>query len=346
MNNRFIHLACSILIYMLLIDSALYAQQKPHYSQYILNNFIMNPALSGLENYTDIKASYRNQWSGFEGAPVTGYLTVQFPIGNKAFQNSPNAMQIEGENPMGKRYWEDYTASPAHHGLGIQIVNDKIGQFNDFIIKGTYAYHIPIGVKTNISAGVGFGMGSLSLNSQNLNFGNANPVDPSVFTSGQLNKFRANVDAGLWVYSSDYFAGLSVLELVPQKIDFSGNIVKTTEGKWTPHTFFTGGYRFMLTDDFNVVPSFMIKFVNPVPPQLETNVKVQYQNSFWFGAGSRYKYGFIAFAGLNLFNGIQLSYSYDYSTTRLNTVSNGTHEILIGFISRKKMEQFCPKNVW
>ena len=41
-----------------------FAQQKPHYTQYILNNYILNPALTGIENYTDVKMSARDQWVG------------------------------------------------------------------------------------------------------------------------------------------------------------------------------------------------------------------------------------------------------------------------------------------
>ena len=40
------------------------AQQRPHYTQYILNQYILNPALSGIENYTDVKVSHRVQWQG------------------------------------------------------------------------------------------------------------------------------------------------------------------------------------------------------------------------------------------------------------------------------------------
>lgn len=49
-------------------------QQKPQYTQYVMNNFILNPAIAGIENYVDVKAGYRAQWQGLEGAPVTSYI--------------------------------------------------------------------------------------------------------------------------------------------------------------------------------------------------------------------------------------------------------------------------------
>ncbi len=78
------------------------AQAKPFYTQYILNNYILNPAVSGIENYTDIKASYRNQWVGIEGHPVTSYITIHAPINKGDLRTSVNSFEIPGENPSPK----------------------------------------------------------------------------------------------------------------------------------------------------------------------------------------------------------------------------------------------------
>jgi type IX secretion system PorP/SprF family membrane protein len=71
-----------------------FAQQKPYYTQYILNNYILNPALSGIENYTDLKLSYRNQWTGIDGAPVTVYLSAHKPIGKKDYRTTATSFEI------------------------------------------------------------------------------------------------------------------------------------------------------------------------------------------------------------------------------------------------------------
>ncbi len=325
----------------------LYGQQKPQYTQYILNNYALNPALSGIESYTDIKICHRQQWVSLEGAPVTSYLTINFPVGKKDERNSPTALQAESDNPYGDNYTNDYTASPAHHGIGFQLFNDRIGPFNDFSAMVTYAYHKPLSLKSNLAAGLGLGFSNLSLNTSKLFFGNAYPVDPAVKSSEYLNKTRMNMNAGLWYYSSKYFGGIAVQELLPQKIDFSNNLVKLTDGKWVPHFFMTAGFRYPIDDDFNVIPSVMIKYINPVPMQTEFNVKFMYHYDFWAGATYRFQYGYAAFAGVNLMNFCQVSYAYDYTTTTLNTVSKGTHEILLGFtIGKKSQGLLCPRNVW
>ena len=78
-----------------------WGQQRPHYTQYILNNYILNPALSGIENYVDVKFSVRDQWVGLSGAPKTTYFSIQGPIGKKDYRTSSTSFQIPGKNPRG-----------------------------------------------------------------------------------------------------------------------------------------------------------------------------------------------------------------------------------------------------
>ena len=60
---------------------AVNGQQKPHYTQYILNQYIINPAITGIENYADVKLSHRHQWVGMQDAPVTTYFTIHGALG-------------------------------------------------------------------------------------------------------------------------------------------------------------------------------------------------------------------------------------------------------------------------
>ena len=87
-----------VIVLLISFSSAVSAQQKPYYTQYILNNYILNPALSGIENYTDVKLSYRNQWAGIDGAPVTMYFSVQGPINKSDTRTTATSYQIPGTN--------------------------------------------------------------------------------------------------------------------------------------------------------------------------------------------------------------------------------------------------------
>ncbi len=325
--------------------AAVKAQQKPHYTQYVINQYIINPAITGIENYIDIKASHRHQWVGIQDAPVTTYFTAHGPIGKKDFRTTATSIQVPDENPRGTNYWENYTAAEPHHGVGVQFVNDRTGPLNRMAAYLTYAYHMGLTATTSLSAGFGAGVTSLNLDADKLNFNV--PVDPAVHTSGVINRIKPDMNAGLYLYSANYFVGLSAQQIVPQQIDFSNDSIKRSEeGRFVPHMFATAGYRFGLGDDFNLIPSVMMKYVNPLPSQVEFNAKLQYRDLAWVGAGVRVKDGFSGMVGMNISNALNVGYSYDYTTSKLNNYSKGTHELLIGFILGNRYGDTCPRNVW
>lgn len=321
------------------------AQQKPHYTQYILNQYVVNPALTGIENYVDLKLSHRHQWVGIQDAPVTSYLTLHGPIGKKDYRTTATSYEVPGENPRGKRYWEEYTAPEPHHGIGMQLINDVTGPLSNLTAYATYAYHIGLSPRTSLSGGFGVGLNRVSLDASKLDFGDVT-VDPSVYSSGIINKTRFDMTAGLYLYSADYFVGLSAQNTVPQKIDFSNGYIRPETGKTVPHLFATAGYRFGIAEDFNLIPSLMVKYVDPLPTQIELNAKLQYRDLAWVGASYRHKDGYAGMVGLNISNTFNVGYAYDYTTSRLNNYSKGTHEFIVGFLIGNRYSEACPRNVW
>lgn len=338
-----------LLIPVWLVSVAAIAQQRPHYTQYILNNYILNPALSGIENYVDLKISTRDQWVGLTGAPRTSYFSIQGPIGKKDYRTSSTSFQIPGENPRGRYYWENYTAAEPHHGIGLTMVNDRTGSFNRFTINATYAYHLGLSPTMNLSAGFSGGITNISIDRTKHDFsGTGDIYDPATGTSisKELNKIRPDLGFGMWLYTKNYFIGLSAQQIIPQKLSFVDDAAILTKGRLVPHMFLSGGYRFLLTDDINAIPSVMLKYVqnsskNDFQPEL--NLKLQYQDLFWLGGSYRYEDGYAAMGGLNIGNTFNVGYAYDFTTTALNTVSKGTHEIMVGFLLGNKYSEKCPR---
>ena len=322
------------------------AQQQPHYTQYVMNQYIINPAITGIENYTDIKFSHRHQWAGFEGAPVTSYFTAHKSFGGSNMKGNATGFTVEeGGNARGKNYWDQYTAADAHHGIGIQVVNDKMGPLSNLSAQLTYAYHIGLTDQTSISAGFGLGINQMMLDADKLNFGLIK-VDNSVYTSGELRKITPNISAGIYLYSAKYFLGVSAQQVVPQRVEYANDSVKLKGNNVLPHMFMTAGYRLLVGDDFNFIPSVMVKYMKPVPTQIEFNAKLQYRDMAWIGASYRSTDAFAGMLGFNLSNKVMMGYSYDYSTSNLNNYSRGSHEFLLGFIIGNGYDDSCPRNVW
>jgi type IX secretion system PorP/SprF family membrane protein len=322
------------------------AQQRPYYTQYIMNNFIINPAVAGIENYWDAKASHRLQWVGLQDAPVTTYFTIHGPLKKSDYdRESATSFHASGQNPRGEAYWKDYTAPEPHAGVGFTIINDKTGPLNRFAMYGTYAYHVGLTSTTSLSGGISAGFTNMSLDASKLNFGSTT-VDPAVGSSGVINRIKPDISAGLWLYSKDYFLGIAAQQIIPEQIAFSDNTVYLQNGKLLPHIFISAGYRMQLSDDVSFLPSTLIRYVTPLPLGFDLNVKFQYQDLIWLGASYRYQDGFAGMAGINLNRNINIGYSYDVQTSNLNTVSKGTHEILIGFLLGNRYGDWCPRNLW
>ncbi len=338
-----------LLIPVLFVCVQMMGQQRPHYTQYILNNYILNPALSGIENYTDVKISTRDQWVGLNGAPKTTYFSIQAPIGKGDYRTSSTSFEVPGQNPRGKYYWENYTAAEPHHGIGMTIVNDRTGSFNRFTANATYAYHLGLTPTMNLSAGFSAGITNVSIDRTKQDFSGAgDPFDPATGASisGELNRIRPDLGFGLWLYSKNFFIGLAAQQIIPQKLSFSDDATFLNKGRLVPHIFLTGGYRFMAGEDVNIIPSVMMKYVqgsskNNFQPEL--NLKVQYRDQLWLGGSYRYQDGYAGMVGFNVSNTFNVGYAYDITTTALNTVSKGTHEFVVGFMFGNKYSEKCPR---
>ncbi|MBW4889468.1 type IX secretion system membrane protein PorP/SprF [Mucilaginibacter sp. HMF5004] len=318
------------------------AQQKPQYTQYIFSPILINPAVTGIENYTDVKAGYRSQWTGLQGAPVTSYFTINAPLGRDFIEGDAAASPTSMENPLGRSFTSTYRAAAPHHGIGLTVVSDKAGPIRQTNVDATYAYHIGISPTLNLAVGVSAGIYNITLNTAEVTTDVQN--DPAI-NGGNNNQIKPDVGAGIWAYSSTYFFGASVQQILPQTITFSTNSAYN-QGKAVPHYFLSGGVKLFLSDDVTLLPSVLVKLVEPVPFSYDINMKMAFRDHFWIGGSYRQNDAVAGMIGFNLGSFISLGYSYDYTTSNLNTVSTGTHEIVLGLFLNNRYNVTCPRRSW
>lgn len=303
------------------------AQQKPQYTQYIFNNFLLNPAICGIENYTDIKVGYRNQWTGIKDAPKTSFVTAHWMLGDKYLWSNPLSLPEKGDDPMSRSYMQRYTSSPAHHGVGITAVSDKAAAISRLDVNLSYAYHLQLNNAYNLSLGVAAGISRISLDVDALTLENQN--DPALNAINSDNKIKPDLSLGVWLYGSQFFAGVSAQQILPQKLSFSAS-PEYNQGKEVPHFFLTAGYKLFLDEEITAIPSVMVKYVNPIPVSVDANLKVAFKDKFWIGGSYRKDDSYSGLIGVNISKLVNLIYSYDFTTSELNKVSNGSHEIVLG----------------
>ncbi len=331
----------SLFLFMLFSGTVM-GQQRPQYTQYIFNNFILNPAISGIENYTDVKAGYRNQWEGLENAPVTSYISIHAPLGKKFLYDNATSFENDGDNPMSRSYTQNYMASEPHHGIGFYAVSDKVGPISTTNIDLTYAYHLGLTEKANIAVGIAAGISKISLDASKITL--ENNLDPAIAID-ESSKIQPDLGVGVWFYGPQYFAGVSAQQLLFRPISFTNN-ASYNEGKQVPHVFLTAGYKFYLSENITAIPSTMVKLVSPAPVSIDLNIKIAFKDKFWMGGSYRKDDSFAALLGFNAGSLVNLSYSYDFTTSNLRSVSNGTHEIVLGLLLNNHYKVTCPHRFW
>jgi type IX secretion system PorP/SprF family membrane protein len=320
---------------LILSCANVFAQQKPQYGQYLQNNFLLNPALAGLENYADIRLGYRKQWIGLTSSPTTYYLTAHLPIGNNDFEPQTASPRFV---PAHQRR---FAIPDRHLGLGFMLVRDQAGLFSSTTFDMAAAYHYPIADGWQLSAGLSGGVTQFAVNFDNIHL--ANPADP-LLAQGNVTTLRPDLNAGMWAYSSHFFVGLSVQQLAAGALKLKANGQEWT-GALVPHYFLTLGHQLELTDEWAFVPSVLFKKVVSAPLSFDLNFKIDYQNQFWGALSYRNRDAMLVLLGFRPNSALSVGYVYEYPLSKTFTTT-GSHEIMIGYTIGAQIHSASPRNFW
>jgi type IX secretion system PorP/SprF family membrane protein len=195
------------------------------------------------------------------------FLTLDF---NAAFQGKSEAQLLSGNTRLSKTKPGYFSAPKMKEfnsiGVGGSVFNDINGSSHNIGISAAGSYQIPL--NTRDLSFLSFGASVKGV----YNLLDTNTVDigaPSKTT------FYPNVDAGIYYYGTNFFTGVSAINLLgnPGDADSLGNYAIPVARQY----FFTIGYKFLLSKKQNIVlePSVLIaatdstldkivKHINPI----------------------------------------------------------------------------------
>ena len=315
-----------------------YAQRNPQFSQFAINNYLINPAITGIEPYGDLRVGYRSQWNGVDGAPRTLFLSFHSPIGtsNPALPYNPvNPSKRKGITSSSR----DYRVY-SHHGIGGFAYADKIGAFSRTQIQMSYAYHQAITKKSGLSAGMFIGMYQYRVDPDKLHFLDQNDI---VLNQDNLTNFSTTLSLGLWYYSHNYYLGASAIDMF--KEDFSPNYIPSSD-RQNQHFLFSGGYKLRFTKDVSVSGSMLLKWYDDPTPTVDVAVIASFIDRVMAGVSLRNLNEVILITRVVISKQMDFGYSYDFGYNQFNNFSSGTHEVFIGYRLFNKMNLLCPQNFW
>lgn len=276
------------------------AQQIHQLTQYMTNDFAFNPAVAGSQDNFVSKFGYRKQWTGLEGAPSTGILSIHGNLSEKRAVG------------LGAMFYSDVTGPTRRNGVQL-----------------AYAYHLPLSLEFENETYLGFGIAG-ALTQYTLRFTDlvlADAGDPTIGSTDQ-NKMGGDAHLGIYVSNPKYWAGIAINQLFASKFTFEGSVENIRNAR---HAYLTGGYNFTINEMFTLSPGTIVKMVRGSKPQAELNLRFAYDKQYWAGLAYRTEDAVSILLGIDLRQGFNLTYSYDITTSALNQVSNGAHEITVGY---------------
>ena len=274
------------------------AQYEPHFTQYMFNEMFINPAYAGARECISATGLYRKQWVGIDGAPVTETVSIHSPF---------------FDNKM---------------GIGLAVVNEKIGVTQNTGFNASYAYRMPLS-KGKLSLGLQIGAVN---HYEELSKLTTVQSGDAQFANNTPKLLLPNAGFGAFYYTQNFYAGLSIPHLILNTVD-AASIKKVTNKAsvkdW--HYYITAGYIAKVSDNIKLKPTIMIKEVVGSPMQFDASLNALFVDVFWVGVAYRTGDAVSAIAGIQITKQLRLGYAYEYTLSKLKKYNTGTHEITLGF---------------
>lgn len=287
----------TIICLLFTISLSVKAQQEPMVSQYMFNGLFLNPAYSGTHDYWTSTLSARTQWVSFDGAPNTIIGAVDGPIAGK------------------------------NMGLGVILYHDRIGVSSQNTAIVNYAYHLRFKNKTRLSLGVNAGINQFRARLSELTIWDEGD---EVFKNDLRSNIIPRFGFGAYYFADKFYVGFSIPTLLGYQ---KGNNFSVDVSRATflhRHYLLTGGYVFTLNESLKLKPSTLLKYLPGAPLQVDLNLGLLINETFWFGVSYRSGDAAALLIEYQSNNFFRIGYSYDITFSELRKYSHGSHEIMIG----------------
>lgn len=276
----------------------LMAQKEAMYSHYMYNMSAFNPAYAGSRDAISILLLHRSQWVGFDGAPATQSFTVHSPIKDNM-------------------------------GLGLSVINDKIGYENNTNVNIDYSYTIRVSTKAKLAFGLKAGINMYHLDLSKIY--EQHSGDPTFYPSNE-NATLPNFGFGAFYYTDKYFVGFSIPKLF--ELDFQNNTYESSASLTDKrkHYYLSAGSIFAISDDVKIKPASILKVAMGAPIELDLSALMIWNDKFIIGAMYRTFADLGFLAGIKITKELEFGYSYDWSTANTTgSYNDGSHEILLRY---------------
>ena len=299
---------------VILFSLGMQAQQDPHYTQYMYNMNVMNPAYAGSKDDLSIGLLYRQQWVNVDGAPRTGTLSIHSPVGKNV-------------------------------GLGLSAITDKIGPVQENNIFADFSYTLDLGGNQKLALGLKAGATFHKVGLFD-DIGNGFvPQENDIAFQENSSATYLNFGTGVFYYTDKFYASASLPNIFKTKhLDVTQNGQQIQFGSETQHLFVTSGYVFDLSSSTKFKPSLMLKYAISAPVSFDFSGNFLFLDKFEIGATYRLDDSFGAMVNYAITPKIRVGYAYDQIVSGLKVTTQSSHEFLLLFdIPSAKKVSMSPR---
>ena len=282
---------------LLATSSSLLAQQESMITFYKDHLNLVNPAYVGADDNASFQSSIRQQWTGIKDAPSTQAISFMSPLKNRKL------------------------------AIGISFIYDKVFIEKQGFVSIDFAYQVKLSEKLDLFMGIKAGGNNYEVNTSGLETYNI-VADPSL---APISRFNPNIGVGFYLKNDKYYLSLSTPRML------NTERAKNEDGYATVatdrvHYYFSGGYNFLLSSSIDLVPSFMVRYVNGAPFSTDFTATTVINENLHLGATYRTDKSLAGLAKVKVSKKLMLGYAYEYSLrSELLGRANGSNEFYLKF---------------
>ncbi|MFD2202913.1 type IX secretion system membrane protein PorP/SprF [Shivajiella indica] len=290
------------------LDSS--AQTRKYFSQFNQLQSYFNPALTGYEG-SIVRGLVRNQWTGFEGAPQTYFLSAEL-----------DPMEMQGEKDA---------ALLGNTAAGLNLIHDNFGPFRQTEMLLSYGARVRISRTTNLRMGVAANYSSVRLDGNNLTTEQANDPTVNAFVNQYANMQILDFNFGLALTHQNYYFAYGIQNVASGRVNRGDVFID----KKPFVNIFQTGFRQAVSSQFTVLTNFIYRMQSDLPSNFEANIRLLMMDKFWVGAGHRVSYANSYQVGF-LMSNIRFGYAYEMPVSKSYLIPNPTHEFMVSFYLFRK----------
>jgi type IX secretion system PorP/SprF family membrane protein len=270
-----------------------FGQQDAQFTQYMDNKLYVNPAYAGSRGMMNMTSIHREQWVGMDGAPRSTNFSLHSPLKHESL------------------------------GLGLTVVNDKVGPINQTMIYGDFSYTLKFKKRIGkLSFGLKAGVNVINSRTNELTTTQVN--DPSLLGASRT-IVNPNFGTGVYYHTPKWFLGVSTPKIL------EGTYPGSERKLEKRHYFIIAGGVFDVHENWKLRPTSQVKFTEGAPVSVDLSLAVIYNEKLWLGLTHRFGDSFGGSVQFQIFPQFKAGLAYDFNTTALTSYNVGSFEVLLSY---------------